>query len=248
MNTIKQHREFMRFSFASVRPGQSDQSRDVPQPPLQLPVDDDAEVIELPDVGGAVLKKNDLYACLKGRRSRREFSDRPLTINELSFLLWATQGVEDVVRNGSSTRRPVPSAGATHPYETHLVVNRVTDIAAGLYRYLPLSHELLVRSHEGGLAERVAQAACGQAFLARSAVIFVWACVPYRAEWRYHLAAHKAMLLDAGHICQNLYLACEAIECGTCAVAAYDQKAMDKVLALDGEDEFVVYMAPVGKR
>jgi len=55
------------------------------------------------------------------------------------------------------------------------------------------------------------------------------------------------MLLDAGHVCQNLYLACEAIDCGTCAVGAYDQKLIDKFLALDGENEFVVYVAPVGK-
>ena len=67
-------------------------------------------------------------------------------------------------------------------------------------------------------------------------------------EWRYGLAAHRAILLDAGHVCQNLYLACEAIEAGTCAVGAYDQEAMDRLLGLDGEEELVIYLAPVGKR
>ena len=66
-------------------------------------------------------------------------------------------------------------------------------------------------------------------------------------EWRYGAAAHKVIALDAGHVCQNLYLACEAIGAGTCAVAAYDQEAIDRLLRLDGEEEFVVYLAPVGK-
>ena len=66
-------------------------------------------------------------------------------------------------------------------------------------------------------------------------------------EWRYGLAAHRVILLDAGHVCQNLYLACEAIGAGTCAVAAYDQEQMDQVLGIDGDDEFVIYTAAVGR-
>jgi SagB-type dehydrogenase family enzyme len=66
-------------------------------------------------------------------------------------------------------------------------------------------------------------------------------------EWRYDIAAHKVIAIDAGHVCQNLYLACEAIKAGTCAVAAYNQILMDELLKVDGDDEFVIYMAPVGK-
>jgi len=66
-------------------------------------------------------------------------------------------------------------------------------------------------------------------------------------EWRYGLAAHKVIALDAGHVCQNLYLACEAIGTGTCAIAAYDQEELDEFLGLDGENEFAIYLAPVGK-
>jgi SagB-type dehydrogenase family enzyme len=66
-------------------------------------------------------------------------------------------------------------------------------------------------------------------------------------EWRYDVAAHKVIAIDAGHVCQNLYLACEAIGAGTCAIAAYDQEAVDGLLRIDGKDEFAVYLAPVGK-
>ncbi len=66
-------------------------------------------------------------------------------------------------------------------------------------------------------------------------------------EWRYGLASHKVIALDAGHVCQNLYLACEAIGAGTCAIAAYNQDAMDQLLGVNGRDEFTIYLAPVGK-
>ena len=80
-----------------------------------------------------------------------------------------------------------------------------------------------------------------------SAVTFVWTAVPYRTEWRYSVAAAKLIALDAGHLCQNLYLACETIKCGTCAIGAYDQKKLNLFLGTDGIDEFPVYAAPVGK-
>jgi SagB-type dehydrogenase family enzyme len=66
-------------------------------------------------------------------------------------------------------------------------------------------------------------------------------------EWRYAEASYKVIALDAGHVCQNLYLACEAAGCGTCAIAAYDQQYCDEVLGIDGQEEFTIYMAPVSK-
>ncbi len=247
MQSIEKHREFMKSCFGAMRGVQSDQSRGLPPPPLQLAPDEGAELIDLPAPDAAVLQVRDLFTCIRNRRSRRDYCDANLTMAELSFLLWATQGVERVLDGGHCTLRTVPSAGARHPFETYLFVHRVADVAPGVYRYLPLSHQLTLRFRDGRAMQGIAEAACRQDFLADAAVVFVWACVPYRGEWRYPLAAHKAMLLDAGHVCQNLYLACEAIGAGTCAVAAYDQEAVDRLLRLDGKDEFVIYMAPVAK-
>jgi len=78
-------------------------------------------------------------------------------------------------------------------------------------------------------------------------VVFIWTTIAYRMKWRYGLAAHKVIALDAGHVCQNLYLACEAIGAGTCAVAAYHQQLMDRLVRVDDQEEFVIYLAPVGK-
>ena len=103
-------------------------------------------------------------------------------------------------------------------------------------------------NRDEAIAEKITEAAFHQDWIANAAVVFVWTTIPYRMEWRYDLAAHRVILLDAGHVCQNLYLACEAIGAATCAIAAYDQDLIDWLLGLDGKDEFVIYMAPVGKR
>ena len=76
---------------------------------------------------------------------------------------------------------------------------------------------------------------------------FFWTALPARSEWRYAEASYKVIALDAGHLCQNLYLACEAVGAGTCAIAAYDQQLADDLLGVDGDDEFTIYLAPVGK-
>jgi SagB-type dehydrogenase family enzyme len=124
----------------------------------------------------------------------------------------------------------------------------VETLTPGIYRYHPPEHALIHISSPNRLSQNLARAALRQSFVAQGAVTFIWTAVPYRMEWRYSAAAHKVIALDAGHVCQNLYLACEDIECGTCAVAAYDQEAADQLLGVDGDDEFVIYMAPVGKK
>ncbi len=152
-----------------------------------------------------------------------------------------------VMGDNYATLRTVPSAGARHPFETYIVVNRVDGLKSGVYRYLPLTHQLLYIFEGENLEERLSDLTLGQKFVGKSAVTFIWSVIPYRGEWRYNIVAHKTMILDAGHVCQNLYLACEAIGCGTCAIAAYDQKEFDRFLNLVGDDEFVIYLAPVGK-
>jgi SagB-type dehydrogenase family enzyme len=174
------------------------------------------------------------------------YLDQSLSLEELAYLLWCTQGMRGKEFNGHAYRN-VPSAGCRHALETYLAVFRVDDIESGVYRYLPLSHQLVFECKDEMLSEKMIIASLSQPYPGKSAVTFIWTAVPYRMEWRYGLAAHKVIALDAGHVCQNLYLACEAIDAGTCAIAAYDQEELDELLGLDGEEEFAVYLAPVGK-
>ena len=225
----------------------SDQVKGLPCPPLEKPVPEGSEVMELPKPTPDCLSSNDLYMAIEKRQSKRKFTDEPLSLEELSFLLWSTQGVKKVVANGQVSIRTVPSAGARHPFETYIGINNVTGLKPGIYRYLGIEHKLEFLFDDDKMVEHLVDVGVGQRFVGNCAACFIWSCIPYRGEWRYGVASHKNMLLDAGHVCQNLYLACEAIGCGTCAIGAYNQELADQYLKLDGNDEFVVYLSPVGK-
>jgi len=247
-NLLEQFRYFLKDSVRlTIDFSRTDQHRGVPPPPVEKPFPPDSKRIDL-------IKKNkwqtidrvDLISAIDNRRSHRIFTEEPLTLEALSFLLWATQGIHRQVDEGTAYRT-VPSAGCRHALETYLCVLNVAELEPGIYRYLPLEHQLLYESGRERLSEDIVHAALGQPVTGKAAVTFIWTAIPYRMEWRYDIAAHKVIALDAGHVCQNLYLACEAIGAGTCAIAAYDQEQMDRLLGVAGKDEFTVYLAPVGK-
>jgi SagB-type dehydrogenase family enzyme len=234
---------------------QTDQHQGVRPPLTEKPAPKGAEMVVLPEPGKwRGIEPVSVEEAVARRVSHRKFSPGSFSLDELAFLLWATQGVR-----GRASRihalRTVPSAGCRHSFETYLAVFRVDGLKPGLYRYLPLSHRVCRIGSSGtetadraiDLESRVAEAALGQGFVGKGAVTFFWTTLPYRMEWRYGPAAHKVIAVDAGHVCQNLYLACEAVGAGTCAIAAYDQDLSDDLLGVDGNDEFTVYLAPVGK-
>lgn len=245
---IAEHRAFLKDSLRRMIDFRfTDQHRGVPAPAVQKPIADGQQVLTLPDSEDwEAFRGTDLLDALISRRSHRRFRPQPLTLAELAFLLWATQGIRKELAPGTALRT-VPSAGCRHPFETYLLVTNVADLVAGVYRYLPVEHALVVERPEPDLVEKLSPATLGQTFVAAAPVTFAWTALPYRTEWRYATAAHRVILLDAGHLCQNLYLASAATGCGTCAIAAYHQELMDELLGVDGQDEFTVYLAPVGK-
>ncbi|MFQ5819958.1 MAG: SagB/ThcOx family dehydrogenase [Candidatus Heimdallarchaeota archaeon] len=246
---MEENREFLKSKLwdAVFYSGKTDQKRNIPHPPVQKEYPTDVNLIDLVAPEKFTVGKIPVIEAIRRRKSRRKFSEELLNLEELSFLLWVAQGVHEVQRDGSVTKRTVPSAGSRHPFETYLVVNRVEGLDSGFYRYLALEHKLYQIQSEGNLAEQVGIACHNQKFIGQSAVTFVWAVIPYRSEWRYDKLAHKMIAIDAGHLCQNLYLACESIKAGICAIGAYDQEKMDKLLGFDGKDEFIIYLAAVGK-
>ncbi len=248
MSTPKDYRKFMKSDLWLEMQGRpTDQQRRLPHPLLQKPYPQDAELIDLPAVSDMTLGELSVRDAIAQRQSRRRFTDVALTLDELAYLAWATQGVHRVWRGGIAVRRTVPSAGARHAFETYLVVSRVEGLKVGLYRYLSLEHKLQLVFTDPDLPQKAAVACHDQSFVATSAVTFIWTALPYRTEWRYALMTPKLVNLDAGHVCENLYLAAESIGAGTCAIAAYSQAAADALLGVDGEEEFAIYVAPVGK-
>jgi len=225
----------------------SAQSQGVPQPALELEAPNTAELIELPSPASLEMPHIDLRLAVEQRETRRDYADHPLTLQEFTYLLWCTQGVKSV-SDISITRRTVPSAGSRHAFETWLLINRVEGLQPGLYRYLALSHKMIKIPTEVDIRQRLTDACKHQKHVFESAVTLFWVAVTERMVWRYSQRGYRYMFLDAGHVCQNLYLAAEQIGCGVCAIAAYDDDLVNQALQLDGEKLFAIYIATLGKR
>jgi SagB-type dehydrogenase family enzyme len=243
----QKHRDFLKDSIRLyIDFSKTDQSKGIEPPPIQKPYAQGSIVIDLPKPESCTSVSNiDVTSAIKRRKSHRRYLSQQLSLEELSYLLWATQGTRRKFR--SSALRTVPSAGNRHSLETYIVSLNVGGLKEGIYRYLPLEHSLLLEFYQENLSGRVIEATLLQSFAGSASAVFVWTSIPYRMEWRYGLASYKVIALDAGHVCQNLYIACEAIGCGTCAIAAYNQELVDDLIKVDGNEEFSIYLAPVGK-
>lgn len=223
----------------------SDQQKMLPQPPLvKAPVSD--VLIDLPmDFKPLGLEKN-LMNVIFNRCSSRVYTDEPLMLLELSFLLWATQGIKGIRGRRYATLRTVPCGGARHPFETYLLVRKVEGLEPGRYHYLPMTNQLEYLGAVENIESVLNESLCDQRWAMKSSVVFYWSFVPYRTEWRYGIFSHRGSLIDMGHVGENLYLACSATNLGTCGIGAYAQNLCDELFGLDGEDEYIIYTETVG--
>ena len=248
---MENNRRFLHFfdkdEYEKVVP-ESDEKKDKPFPLFQKPYDEKKPLIDLIPPKKFEIGKKSFLDVINRRISRRDYTEEGLNLEELSFLLWCTQGVKRTFKDKAGVLRTVPSAGAKSPFETYLIINRVEGVEPGLYRYISFIHKLLFIKNIEDAERKIGELTYDQMFVGKGAVIFCWVAIPYRTEWRYTIVAHKFIAVDLGHISENLYLACEAIDLGTVAIGYYEQKKFDAFLELDGKDEFVVLVAPVGKR
>ena len=247
MKKYKRYREFLKADlWIDWQNLKLDQREGKPYPSAQKPFSPDSPQIELIHPDSFTIGNTPLIIAIRDRQSHRSYTGSSITLEELSFLRWATQGVKKTVRDEQILMKTVPSAGARHPIETYLFVNNVLGLESGLYRYLGIEHKLLLLKINEDLVYDV-HTGTNEQYVLNSAVVFIWTTIPYRAEWRYGPLAHKMIAQDSGHICQNLYLACASLGIGTCAIGAYDQNKLDQILGVDGESEFTIYVATVGK-
>ncbi len=180
--------------------------------------------------------------AIEQRRSERDFLDQPLSLLELSQLLHYSYGITEE----RERLRAAPSAGALYPIEIYPVVNNVEDLTRGVYHYSVGDHSLeLVR--QGDFRTDMVRYALDQEMMATAAVVLVLSAVFGRSRWRYRERAYRYVLLEAGHISQNIYLVATALGLGTCAVGAFHDQGYDRIVGIDGEKEGVVYLMPVGR-
>jgi len=223
----------------------SDLEKNISPIPFQISAPDDAELIDLISSDDFTIGEESFLKLVNERKSRRQFTTESLSLEELSFLLWCTQGVKKVMKQ--SVRRTVPSSGGKSPFEVYLVINRVEGLKPGLYRYISFSHKLYFVKTIENSEETMGSLAYNQKFVGKAAVVFCWVAIPYRTEWRYTITSHKLIAIDLGIVCQNLYMACEAAKLGMVAVGFYEQEKIDHLFELDSEYEFVVLLEPVSK-
>ena len=223
----------------------SDQTLKKPQPPLaKAPMTDRAA--DLPTDFSGLSLDNDFLHVINSRCSRRVYTQEAMPLAQLSCLLWCAQGVKSLRGKAYATLRTVPSGGARHPFECYMALRNVEGLSDGLYHYLPMKHQIEFLGCPEDLPTLVSRSLNGQAWAAKANAVFFLSCIFYRAEWRYGIRAHAPILMDSGHVTQNLYLAATALGLGGCAIAALDPAEANRLLGLDGEEETVFYAMAVG--
>ncbi len=188
------------------------------------------------------LSKKSLFDIVHTRRSLRKYGSGDMSKKEFSYLVSLTC---DIINYGPGYAFGViPSGGASSTLETYFYLNHVEAFPRGLYHYMKDENRLrLIRTDI--LPEKINDVTSNQ--LRDAQVVVFWTATPYRSEYKYSFTAHKMIAMEAGHACQNLYLASEAIGYGAVAIAAYHQEFADKLFDI-GNEEFVIYIATVGKK
>jgi len=180
--------------------------------------------------------------AIRKRRSIREYSGEPMSMRELSYLLKYSVGRTEE----QDGLRAAPSAGSLYPLETYPVVNLVEGLDAGIYQYLVNSHSLRV-IRKGDFRQELIRYALDQEFVGQANLILVLTAIFQRGEWKYRQRARRYMILEAGHIGQNVYLVATSLGLGTCAVGAYWDDDYNHLIGVDGKKESVIYLLTVGK-
>jgi SagB-type dehydrogenase family enzyme len=189
------------------------------------------------------LSTDSLNILLQNRRSLRDFSKKALTNDQLSYLLWASTGINR--KEYGFNLRTAPSAGALYPIETYLVINNVENIAQGIYHYNIKSH-LIEEIKTGDFRKDISKAALDQLMCFNAAVVFIWTAIFNRSKCKYGERAYRYIYLDAGHIAENLALSATGLKLGSCQIAALYDDEVNKLVNIDGTIESTIYLSVVG--
>ena len=197
--------------------------------------------IELPKQNN--IKTETLNHAILNRRSIRDFSKKPLSKEQLTYLIWASTGIQRKERGFEY--RTAPSAGALYPIETYVVINNVKNIAQGVYHYNIESNHL-EEIKKGDYRSAIAEAALNQPMCYHAAAVFIWTAIFNRSKCKYGQRAYRYIYLDAGHIAENLALSATSINLGTCQIAALYDDEVNQIIDIDGITESTIYLSVVG--
>lgn len=183
------------------------------------------------------------FEAIIHRRSIREYTDEELKPHHLSKILWAAQGITGRVKG--TELRAVGSAGALHPIETYVVVNRTGDLPHGLYHYNVRAHalDLLIQEQfQIGLVN----ACMGQEFIGQAPICFIWTGIFNRVSWRFAQRAYRYVYFEVGQVLQNATIACQAMDVGCCEIGAFYDDEINLLLGVDGIEETALCLMSAG--
>jgi len=189
-----------------------------------------------PETEGTISVEQALYT----RRSRRNFNNTALQVEQLSQILWSAYGISD-----GNRLRTSPSAGALYPLEIYVVIGNVTGIEPGVYKYDSNEHKI-IKTIDGDIREELSAAALNQRMVNEAPITVVYIAVFDRITERYgERGRDRYVFMEIGHSAQNVYLQAEALGLGTCAIGAFADDSVSQLLDLPA-DEVPLYMMPVG--
>lgn len=174
------------------------------------------------------------------RRSVREYSNEGISLQELSQILWAAQGITD-----EGGKRAAPSAGALYPIELYIVPSRIEGLSCGIYHYVPSGHKLVLFK-EGNFSEGVYHASNGQQHVRDAAAVIIFTAVRERTAQKYGESADTLIAMEAGHISENILLQSVSLDLGAVPVGGFDQGALDQLLGINGTGESSLYLNCIG--
>ena len=177
------------------------------------------------------------------RRSIRDYTQGPLSLEEVSQLLWAAQGITDP----ASGKRAAPSAGMTYPLEIYLAIGKegVKDLPLGVYNYIPRNHSI-IKILDDDVKYPLQEAALGQSWVGEAPVTLVIAAIYERTTDRYGDRGIRYVYTEVGHVAENVFLQAVALNLGTVPIGAFNDDDLQKVLGLP-KDVKPIYIMPVGR-
>lgn len=181
-----------------------------------------------------------LESAISQRSSVREFASTPLTLEDISQLLWAAQGIT----HGEGLRT-APSAGALYPLELYLLTSRVESLANGIYHY-DARHHALQRIEQGNKLGKLTAAAYGQLWIKDSAAVIIITANYERTSRKYGKRGQRYVHMEVGHAAQNIYLQATALGIGTTLVGAFTDNEVAKVVGVK-DNEAPLAILPLGR-
>ncbi len=202
----------------------------------------DSKLYSLPE---PVNKNIDFLTLISSRKSHRDFLNKEITLNELSTILWCGYGIRE--KKGNFFFRNVPSAGALYPLEIYLMTFNVSGLPKGIFHYFPKNHSLELLK-EGDFSKELIQASLAQNFVSKGAVTILITSIFRRNMAKYGHRGLRYILLDAGHLAQNMVLGAETLSIGCCPVGAFFDDEINTLIGVDGIEESTLYLLVFGKK